>query len=465
MKPSPSRQEDLFHLFCEASNGTLSSEGLRILSDRLRGDAEARQRWFEFNDLECGLSELRPLTAEGALGVGIDVDKTMACECGNRVEAVETGLPEAPLGRFGRYLLGVVAVLAVAFGGIGLWGHLQSQQSSGGMASFGRLNGAIWSSPEDVYKAGESVPPRRVLELLAGEVDIQFQSGAVATLYAPCIFEVTSGNGGFLTFGKLKARASKAEAKGFTVQTPTARMVDVGTEFLATASAAGESRVEVLSGEVRVHVPGLNQYRRLLVGDAFAVEPREQRVVVKIENGDGSEKFRLPSIEPPFRAEPSGFSSRKASARVLRPTEERSEAILLSDSARGSILADLGSAVSVTKVNAYSWRRGGLHQNQEDYAVQKFALYGASNEAAPKVDGVLEAQGWDLIAKVDSDNYFGVQDPQNRPEQQASSFTSPSGCLGRYRYLLVVPLDGGLRGESLASNRTFFGEFDVYAEP
>jgi hypothetical protein len=276
---------------------------------------------------------------------------------------------------------------------------------------------------------------------------------------------VTSGNGGFLTFGKLKARASNVEAKGFTVQTPTARMVDVGTEFLAMASADGESRVEVLSGEVRVHVPGRDQYRRLLVGDAFAVEPREQRVMVKIENGDGSEKFRLPSIEPPFQSESSGFSNRKASGRVLRPTEERSEAILVRDSARGSILADLGAAVSVTKVNAYSWRRGELHQNQEDYAVQKFALYGASDESLPGVDGVLEAQGWDLIARVDSDNYFGVEDPQNRPEQQASSFTSPSGCLGRYRYLLVMPLDGGLHGEALASNRTFFGEFDVYAEP
>jgi len=101
-------------------------------------------------------------------------------------------------------------------------------------------------------------------------VDVRFGSGAEVTLVAPCIFQITSSNSASLTFGQVKARAATAAAKGFTIQTPTASVADVGTEFVAFAEADGKSRVEVTSGEVQVHLAGQQEPQRLLEGNALA---------------------------------------------------------------------------------------------------------------------------------------------------------------------------------------------------
>ncbi|PHX71330.1 MAG: hypothetical protein CK548_07035 [Opitutia bacterium] len=67
----------------------------------------------------------------------------------------------------------------------------------------------------------------------------------LVTLIGPCIFEATSGNGAFLTLGQIKARADTHAAKGFTVSTRTAQVVDVGTEFFAAVAPDGQSRADV----------------------------------------------------------------------------------------------------------------------------------------------------------------------------------------------------------------------------
>ncbi len=78
--------------------------------------------------------------------------------------------------------------------------------------------------------------------------------------------------------------------------------------------------------------------------------------------------------------------------------------------------------------------------------------------------GNLEAQGWQMIGRVDSDKFFGVENPKLRSEQQACSFTSATGCLGRYRYLLWLPA-GASGGDSLADLKSVASSFEVYAEP
>ena len=62
--------------------------------------------------------------------------------------------------------------------------------------------------------------------------------------------------------------------------------------------------------------------------------------------------------------------------------------------------------------------------------------------------------GWTRIARVNTDEYFHVAEPLERPSQQACSITAARGEIGRFRYLLWV-VHGG----------TFFGEFDVFGSP
>lgn len=87
------------------------------------------------------------------------------------------------------------------------------------------------------------------MQLKRGLVQITFESGAKVILQAPCTIKPESANQIFLRSGNLTAVVPD-KAIGFTVRTPTATMVDYGTEFGVTAGVSGETEVHVFKGEV-----------------------------------------------------------------------------------------------------------------------------------------------------------------------------------------------------------------------
>ncbi len=118
-------------------------------------------------------------------------------------------------------------------------------------------------------------------------------------------------------------------------------------------------------------------------------------------------------------------------------------------------------------MNAYSWHRSIEIETDRTRASQKYDLYGFDGDAAPGSDGSPAAAGWTLIARVNTDSYFG-RSREFRPAQQATSITAAGGSLGHFRYLLWVmqpTRDEAKPGDELARNldNTFFGEIDVYA--
>lgn len=127
------------------------------------------------------------------------------------------------------------------------------------------------------------------------------------------------------------------------------------------------------------------------------------------------------------------------------------------------MLVDLGRPISVTKINAYSWYKNGGFAGDGARVSQNFELYGSESNALPGPKDSPAQHGWELIGRVDSDNYFGINASGGKAEQQACSFTAVSGCLGRYRYLLCVPLNQG--SELAAVSSKTLSLFDVYAEP
>lgn len=465
--------DTLCGLFGGALNGTLSEEQCSELTRRLKADPAARALWFAFNDVECALSELPAFNAVPT------ADSSTLLAMNTPFEDAQTN-EKAPSQK--RWIwAGAAAAVAVALGGIENARHSESAQR---VARFTRMQDALWASPTAAFRPEKMLRKGEVLELLSGEVQIRFESGAEVTLYAPCIFQPTSHNGGFLTFGQIKASAASPEARGFVIQTPTARLVDVGTEFTASTGADGQSRIEVTSGEVKVHVPSQTEPRSVRQGQSLSIDNSEQRVLTRLETGDGSPAFRLPSIEPPSTRMAGEIPSGTISARLLRgtsgispvdsnitgaaeqqvPTNTLKTEIQIIDQSNGRIVMDLGSLVSVTKINAYSWHRSHLFESESHRPAQNFVLYASENNTPPVAIGNLESQGWQIIGRVDSDKFFGVEDPRLRSEQQACSFTSATGCIGRYRYLLWLPA-GPSNGDRLADLKSAASRFEVYAEP
>jgi len=382
---------------------------------------------------------------------------------------------------------------AAVAGLVALAGAWWMSQAAGGraVAHFGPLHQCRWVDGRLAVSPGDPIHAGQRVELASGQLEMRFRSGATATLMGPCIFEVESEKGGFLTLGQIATRADTPEAKGFTVRTRTSRVVDLGTEFITAASADGQSRVEVTSGEVDVHVDGTPKPQRLRKGDVLSVEAGSARVMARIERGDETPSFQFPTIEPPSPADYADVRQGHASLQLVSgmlhqapaPTASSGsldvlingrgqsgrdaplESVFMSDGTAGWLMMDLGSPVQVTRVNCYSWHQDLAQEDNRVRAVQQYVLYGSAEPLPPPLpDHDSSPSGWNQLARVNTDEFFQVIGRADRPAQQASSITSALGTLGRYRYLLWH-LQPGRDPVSRQLNNTFYGELDVYVRP
>jgi len=253
------------------------------------------------------------------------------------------------------------------------------------------------------------------------------------------------------------------------------------------ASEDGHSRITVATGAVEVRLANGRERRRLGRGEAIEVEPGRPSVIARIEPGDGTPAFRFPTIEPPSNQDYADASQGHARISVLRGKPHRDngsvevlldghaqsnadsppESFCFQNNSSGLILLDLGRKIPVKKVNTYSWHRCVTLPTDHIRATQKYDLYGSSGPALPSADGDLAAAGWTLIARVNTDEFFGFPRQAARPAQQAVSITTAEGgVVGRYRYLLwdVRPTPADAPGYGREEDNTFYGEFDVYGK-
>lgn len=110
-------------------------------------------------------------------------------------------------------------------------------------------------------------------ELMRGFVRIEMESGTSVILEGPAKIGFLGRNSFELHSGRLAATVPK-EAFGFSVATPAASVVDLGTEFGVTASGDGGCEVCVFAGAVQVEdrkQPVVGGSRRFTAGDIVRV--------------------------------------------------------------------------------------------------------------------------------------------------------------------------------------------------
>ena len=128
------------------------------------------------------------------------------------------------------------------------------------------------------------VPLGAKFNVTSGLMEITYDTGARVILQGPCMYEVESSRGGFLSLGKLTARVDKkaegggrrAEGKAgssqwavgskseisnpqslipnplFSVRTPTAVVTDLGTQFGVEVEPSGVTRSRVFQGKIEL---------------------------------------------------------------------------------------------------------------------------------------------------------------------------------------------------------------------
>ncbi|QNN24860.1 hypothetical protein HED60_22120 [Planctomycetales bacterium ZRK34] len=127
------------------------------------------------------------------------------------------------------------------------------------------------------------------LRLQSGTAQVLFTSGALVDLTGPCEFRMIDDRRGMLNQGILEADVPPS-AHGFTIESPTATVIDLGTRFNMNLLTDGQLRVRCSQGHISV-VPHLadnaSESISLTTGRQVTIDPRRSRIVAGAFAVDG----------------------------------------------------------------------------------------------------------------------------------------------------------------------------------
>jgi hypothetical protein len=106
-----------------------------------------------------------------------------------------------------------------------------------------------WFDRGTELKFGDELSPGQKIRLKAGLLQLTFATGAKVVVEGPADFVATTATEAVLTEGKIAAAVPRF-ARGYTILTPTAEIVDLGTEFGVNVDQKGNSEVHVFDGDV-----------------------------------------------------------------------------------------------------------------------------------------------------------------------------------------------------------------------
>jgi hypothetical protein len=125
----------------------------------------------------------------------------------------------------------------------------------GGVATLTRTSGVRWSGGARKWTELCRLGQGDVLRFDSGEVELVFDAGVEVVIRGPADFEVRTVDRAFSRLGRIKARVGK-DGEGFTIETPVAKVIDLGTEFAVEVSPSGSTDVAVFRGLVDLAVNG-----------------------------------------------------------------------------------------------------------------------------------------------------------------------------------------------------------------
>jgi hypothetical protein len=108
----------------------------------------------------------------------------------------------------------------------------------------------VWIG-DDGPQVGAGLPARH-LSLEAGVVQLEFVSGSIVVLEGPAEIDLVSPMQIDCQKGRLRV-CVPSQAHGFTIDTPTQRTIDLGTEFAVNVTDQNLTEIHVIDGEVEVH--------------------------------------------------------------------------------------------------------------------------------------------------------------------------------------------------------------------
>ncbi|MDZ7619006.1 MAG: LamG-like jellyroll fold domain-containing protein [Patescibacteria group bacterium] len=258
---------DLYELATAYLDGALAASDERALAELLRSDPQARRKFVGV----CIQAQLLSATGvpPGTPNVG-----------GERGQAPPSPLLGSPFnathGLFSDYARFSILAATLTMGSLltllGAWVAPTFQRAvrnetfdadrthSVFVAQLVHTSNCRWPENHLPPLIGQQLSGGTAIRFLEGIVEIRFRSGAKVMVEGPAELTLVSAGEVRLDRGRLTAEVSD-EAVGFAVKTPSARVVDLGTQFSVYAEPSGDVEVHVYDGKVSVEPspPGRNR--------------------------------------------------------------------------------------------------------------------------------------------------------------------------------------------------------------
>lgn len=312
---------ELHGLLSALREGTLTEAQAARLETLVRQNPAARRAYVEYQHM---VADLRWLCG-GAPTNAPPTSKTPAAPLGEVNQGwrgLIQGLPwidAAPLIIFGTIMLAVGLLVGMRLGNAPTVATLPTKVADAPSANspppasttpssasppasaplFATLTETVdchWESGSLPTHAGARLS-RGTLRLTSGIAQIDFDSGASVLLEGPALFDITAANTGLLSVGQLVAHVAPA-AKGFTIRTPSAVIVDLGTEFGIIAEAQGATEVHVFDGVVELSTPQQAQQPNLPTLPVTLTAGHAQRLEAPAEDEVAAANWTALPLDP-----------------------------------------------------------------------------------------------------------------------------------------------------------------------
>lgn len=273
--------QDLRVLIEKALDGSISPEELARLDDYIVHNPEQRQYYCEYLYMTIGLMRL----CDYAPPTGVrEYDKLYFESLWNALileekaapaviteESIDMTEPDHPqkedrktnTQKVNKFLLGMVAVCLAVLLFILTSVHFYQMLIPREIATLSASLNATFTDNQTL-PSRERLANRKVpLLLQTGLIEIVFDGGAKVLLEAPATFRLKSANRMVLHTGQLFAFVPDY-ARGFTVETPNSRIIDMGTEFGVRVERDGTSDLHLFKGKATLTSDSRSKARRTL---------------------------------------------------------------------------------------------------------------------------------------------------------------------------------------------------------
>jgi hypothetical protein len=250
---------DMARLRCLAldkCDDVLSDDGVEELSEMLALSEQARDEYWQIIAIHAAL--------QWELDGDASRESAIALPFIAVADAGAAGARPARSSRSAPWLLGLAACLMIALcGAFFAWrrGSDQPLQAAGlGKTDADSVLGAItalvpqsnWSVGRPGGNNAASLREGDTIYVEQGAAELRLVSNTVAVLESPLVMKVLSVDRVHLIRGNIKVDVAKG-AEGFSVETASAEVIDLGTEFAVNAND-GNTDVVVYDGEVDLKV-------------------------------------------------------------------------------------------------------------------------------------------------------------------------------------------------------------------